>query len=143
MKDCEKILNEMYWRMKVMVEEKEKGRDDLDEYGLSDDVWDFYGYGVFEELMNEWYNDSWGRDYRDVLLESIGYDDSWGRDYRDVLLDFIEYIGKSVLWSREKEILLVGRWWLDFLMDMDEESGLRLDSMIFDLINVYKGSEEV
>ena len=27
MKDCEKILNEMYWRMKVMVEEKEKGRE--------------------------------------------------------------------------------------------------------------------
>ena len=36
MKDCEKILNEMYWRMKVMVEEKEKGRDDLDEYGLNE-----------------------------------------------------------------------------------------------------------
>lgn len=134
MKDCEKILNEMYWRMKVMVEENEKGRDDLDEYGLSDEVWEFYGYGVFEELMNEWY-------YENYL--GVGYDDSWGRDYRDVLLDFIEYIGKSVLWSREKEILLVGKWWLDFLMDMDEESGLKLDSMIFELKNVYKGSEEV
>ena len=134
MKDCEKILNEMYWRMKVMVEEKEKGRDDLDEYGLNDEVWEFYGYGVFEELMEEWY-------YENYL--GVGYDDNWGRDYRGVLLDFIEYIGKSVLWSREKEILLIGKWWLEFLMDMDEESGLRLDSMIFELINVYKGSEEV
>lgn len=134
MKDCEKILNEMYWRMKVMVEEKEKGRDDLDEYGLSDEVWEFYGYGVFEELMEEWY-------YENYL--GVGNNDSWGRDYKEVLLGFIEYIGKSVLWNREKEILLVGKWWLEFLMDMDEESGLRLDSMIFELINVYKGSEEV
>ena len=45
MKDCEKILNEMYWRMEVMVEEK--GDD-------SDKVWEVYGYGVFEELMEEW-----------------------------------------------------------------------------------------
>lgn len=125
MKDCEKILNEMYWRMKVMVEEKEKGRDD---------VWEFYGYGVLKELMNEWY-------YENYL--GVGNEDSWGRDYKDVLLDFIEYIGKSVLWSREKEILLVGKWWMEFLLDMDVESGLRLDSMIFELINVYKGSEEV
>lgn len=125
MKDCEKILNEMYWRMKVMVEEKEKG---------SDDVWNFYGYGVFKELMEEWY-------YENYL--GVGHDDSWGRDYGEVLLDFIEYIGKSVLWNREKEIVLIGEWWLEFLMDMDVKSGLRLDSMIFELINVYKGSEEV
>ena len=38
MKDCEKILNEMYWRMEVMVEEK--GDD-------SDKVWEVYGYGVW------------------------------------------------------------------------------------------------
>ena len=82
MKDCEKILNEMYWRMKVMVEEKENGRDDIDK------VWEFYGYGVFEELMEEWY-------YENDL--GVGYRDSWGRDYRDVLLDFIEFIGKSVI----------------------------------------------
>ena len=82
MKDCEKILNEMYWRMKVMVEEKEKGRDDLDEYGLNDEVWEFYGYGVFEELMEEWY-------YENYL--GVGYGDNWGRDYREVLLDFIEF----------------------------------------------------
>ena len=49
----------------------------------------------------------------------------------------------SVLWNREIEIVLVGKWWMEFLMDMDRESGLRLDSMIFELINVYKGSEEV
>ena len=134
MKDCEKILNEMYWRMKVMVEEKEKGRDDLDEYGLNDEVWEFYGYGVFEELMEEWY-------YENYL--GVGYGDSWGRDYGVVLLDFIEFIGVSVLWNREIEIVLVGKWWMEFLMDMDVESGLRLDSMIFELINVYKGSEEV
>ena len=73
----------------------------------------------------------------------VGYGDSWGRDYRDVLLDFIEFIGMSVLWNREIEIVLVGKWWMRFLMDMDIESGLRLDSMIFELINVYKGSEEV
>ena len=124
MKDCEKILNEMYWRMKVMMEEKEKGRDDLDEYG----------YGVFEELMEEWY-------YENYL--GVGYGDSWGRDYGEVLLDFIEFIGISVLRNREIEIVLVGKWWMEFLMDMNMESGLRLDSMIFELINVYKGSEEV
>lgn len=134
MKDCEKILNEMYWRMKVMVEEKEKGRDGLDEYGLSDEVWKFYGYGVFEELMEEWY-------YENYL--GVGYGDSWGRDYKIVLLDFIEFIGRSVLWNREIEIVLVGKWWMEFLLDMDVESGLRLDSMIFELINVYKGSKEV
>ena len=134
MKDCEKILNEMYWRMKVMVEEKEKGMDDLDEYGLNDEVWKFYGYGVFEELMEEWY-------YENYL--GVGHADSWGRDYSDVLLDFIEFIGTSVLLNREIEIVLVGRWWMEFLMDINMESGLRLDSMIFELINVYKGSEEV
>ena len=42
--------------------------------------------------------------------------DSWGRDYRDVLLDFIEFIGKSVLWNREIEIVLVGKWWMRFLL---------------------------
>ena len=134
MKDCEKILNEMYWRMKVMVEEKEKGRDDLDEYGLNDKVWEFYGYGVFEELMEEWY-------YENYL--GVGYGDNWGRDYGAVLLDFIEFIGISVLSNREIERVLVGKWWMEFLMNMDMESGLRLDSMIFELINVYKGSEEV
>ena len=56
--------------------------------------------------------------------------------------DFIEFIGMSVLWNREIEIVLVGKWWMRFLMDMDIESGVRLDSMIFELINVYKGSEE-
>lgn len=134
MKDCEKILNEMYWRMKVMVEEKEKGRDDLDEYGLNDKVWEFYGYGVFEALMEEWY-------YEKYL--GAGYGDNCGRDYGEVLLGFIEFIGISVLRNREIEIVLVGEWWLDFLLDMNMESGLRLDSMIFELINVYKGSEEV
>lgn len=134
MKDCEKILNELYWRMKVMVEEKEKRRDDLDEYGLSDEVWKLYGYGVFEELMEEWY-------YENYL--GVGYGDNWGRDYGQVLLDFIEFIGMSVLWNREIERVLVGKLWLEFLMDMNMESGLRLDSMIFELINVYKGSEEV
>ena len=87
MKDCEKILNEMYWRMKVMVEENENGRDDLDEYGLNDEVWNFYGYGVFEELMEEWY-------YENDL--GVGCGEKWGRDYREVLLDFIEFIGMSV-----------------------------------------------
>ena len=134
MKDCEKILNEMYWRMKVMVEEKEKGMDDLDKYGLKDKVLEFYGYGVFEELMEEWYCENY---------LGVGYGDKWGRDYEKVLLDFIEFIGMSVLWNREIEIVLVGRWWMDFLLNMDVESGLRLDSMIFELINVYKGSEEV
>ena len=136
MKDCEKILNELYWRMKVMVEEKEKGRDDLDEYGLKDKVWKFYGQGVFEELMDEWYYESYF---------GVGYGDNWGRDYGQVLLDFIEFIGISVFLDREIEIeiVLVGKWWMEFLMDMNMESGLRLDSMIFELINVYKGSEEV
>ena len=138
MKDCEKILNEMYWRMKVMMEEKEKGRDDLDEYGLKDKVWEFYGYGVFEELMEEWYCENYYENYL-----GVGYGDSWARDYGVVLLGFIEFIGISVLWNREIEIVLVGKWWMEFLMDMDTESGLRLDSMIFELINVYKGSEEV
>lgn len=124
MKDCEKILTEMNWRMTVMAEEK-KG---------SDEVWALYGYGVFKELMGEWY-------YENYL--GVGHGDSWGIDYRDVLLDFIEFIGMSVLWNREIEIVLVGKWWMGFLMDMDRESGLRLDSMIFELINVYKGSEEV
>ena len=126
MKECEKILNEMYWRMKVMAEEKEND--------LSDEVWELHGYGVFEELMEEWY-------YENYL--GVGYSDNWGRDYGEVLLDFIEFIGMSVLWNREIEIVLVGKWWMEFLMDMDRESGLRLDSMIFELINVYKGSEEV
>ena len=126
MKDCEKILNEMYWRMKVMVEEKGDG--------LNDEVWEVYGYGVFEELMEEWY-------YENYL--GVGNSDNWGRDYGKVLLDFIEFIGMGVLWNREREIVLVGKWWMRFLMDMDVESGLRLDSMIFELINVYKGSEEV
>ena len=79
MKDCDKILNEMYWRMEVMVEEK--GDD-------SDKVWEVYGYGVFNELMEEWYYENY---------EGVGYVDSWGRDYRKVLLDFIEFIGISVL----------------------------------------------
>ena len=35
MKDCEKILNELCWKMKVMAEEKENG--------LSDEVWELYG----------------------------------------------------------------------------------------------------
>ena len=104
MKDCEKILNEMYWRMKVMVEEKEKERGDLDEYGLNDEVWEFYGYGVFEELMEEWY-------YENDL--GVGCGEKWGRDYREVLLDFIEFIGMSVLWNREIEIVLVGKWWME------------------------------
>lgn len=134
MKVCEKILNEMYWRMKVMVEEKENGRDDLDEYGLNDKVWEFYGHGVFKELMEEWY-------YENYL--GAGYGDNCGRDYKEALLDFIEFIGMSVLLNREIEIVLVGKWWLEFLLDMNMESGLRLDSMIFELINVYKGSEEV
>lgn len=138
MKDCKKILNEMYWRMGVMVEEKEKERDDLDEYGLSDDVWDFYGYGVFAELMEEWYYENYYENYL-----GVGYGDSWARDYGEVLLGFIEFIGMSVLRNREIEIVLVGKWWMEFLMGMDMESGLRLDSMIFELINVYKGSEEV
>ena len=121
MKDCEKILNEMYWRMKVMAEEKEND--------LSDEVWEVYGHGVFEELMEEWY-------YENYL--GVGYGDSWGRDYGQVLLDFIEFIGISVLWNREIGIVLVGKWWLEFLMCINRESGLRLDSMIFELINVYK-----
>ena len=100
MKDCEKILNELYWRMKVMAEEKEN----------------YLG---------------------------AGYRDTWGRDYGQVLLDFIEFIGISVLWNREIGIVLVGKLWLEFLMCINRESGLRLDSMIFELINVYKGSEEV
>ena len=129
MKDCEKILNEMHWRMKVMAEEKENGRD-----GLKDKVWELYGPGVFKELMEEWY-------YENYL--GVGNGDNWGRDYGKVLLDFIEFIGISVLWNREIEIVLVGKWWMEFLMDMNMESGLRLDSMIFELINVYKGSEEV
>ena len=126
MKDCEKILNEIYWRMKVMVEEKEND--------LSDEVWDLYGHGVFKELMEEWYCENY---------LGVGYGDNWGRDYGEVLLDFIEFIGISVLLNREIEIVLVGKWWLEFLLDMNRESGLRLDSMIFELINVYKGSEEV
>ena len=97
-------------------------------------VRNFYGYGVFEELMEEWY-------YENYL--GVGYGDAWGRDYGEVLLDFIEFIGMSVLWNREVEIVLMGKWWLEFLMDMDMKSGLRLDSMIFELINVYKCSEEV
>lgn len=136
MKDCEKILNELYWRMKVMVEEKEKGRDDLDEHGLKDKVWRLYGHGVFDDLMDDWY-------YENYL--GVGYGESWGRDYGQVLLDFIEFIGISVFLDREIEtkIVLVGKWWMEFLMNMNRESGLRLDSMIFELINVYKGSEGV
>ena len=84
--------------------------------------------------MEEWYYEN---------DEGVGYVDSWGRDYRKVLLDFIEFIGMCVLWNREIEIVLVGKWWMRFLMDMDVESGVKLDSMIFELINVYKGSEEV
>ena len=96
MKDCEKILNELYWRMKVLVEEKKND--------LSDEVWDFYGHGVFKELMEEWY-------YENYL--GVGYGNSWGRDYGNVLLDFIEFIGMSVLLNREIEIVLVGKWWLE------------------------------
>ena len=126
MKDCEKILNELYWRMKVMAEEKKND--------LSDKAWEFYDQGVFEEILEEWY-------YENYL--GVRYGDNRGRDYGQVLLDFIEFIGISVLLNREIKIVLVGRWWLEFLLDMNRESGLRLDSMIFELINVYKGSEEV
>ena len=93
----------MYWRMKVMAEEKEIGRD------YSDKVWEIYGHGVFEELMEEWY-------YENYLGE--GYGDTWGRDYGQVLLDFIEFIGISVLFNRKIEIVLVGKWWMEFLRDM-------------------------
>ena len=89
----------MYWRMEVMVEEK--GDD-------SDKVWEVYGYGVFNELMEEWYYENY---------EGVGYGDSWGREYGKVLLDFIEFIGISVLWNREIEIVLVGKFMvMEYLM---------------------------
>ena len=42
-----------------MVEEKENGSDELDEYGLKYKVWELHGYEVFEELMEEWYYENY------------------------------------------------------------------------------------